>query len=300
MKKHIGFVGLGKMGENMVLNLLGKKYKVVAYNRNPQPTKKIARHKGIVPTYDYKELIKNIPKPRAIIIMVTAGKPVESVVKELSGLLERGDTIIDGGNSYYEDSVRRHKELKKKGINFLDMGTSGGLTGARHGASLMIGGDKKTYKKLEPLFRDLSVKNGYSYMGTSGAGHFVKVVHNGIEYALLEAYAEGYEILSKSKYNLDMKDVSKVWSNGSVIRSWITELAERVFKKCGNNIKCVVGRIGGGETGRWTLKIAKKLGTDPHTLQHALTKRKKSLKQQSFATRFVSAIRQEFGGHNEP
>ena len=293
-------VGLGKMGKNMVLNLLDKKYKVVGCNRNPEPTKKLARHKGFVPAYDYGELVKNIPKPRAIIIMVTAGKPVNEVIKELSKLLDKGDTIIEGGNSQYEDSIKQSKFLKSKGINLLDMGTSGGLTGARHGASLMIGGDKKIYKKFEPLFKDLAVKNGYGYMGPSGAGHFVKTIHNGIEYALLESYSEGYEILSKSKYKLDMVEVSKVWSNGSVIRSWITELAERVFKKCGDNIKCVVGRIGGGETGRWTLKIAKKLGTDPHTLQHALNKRKKSLKQQSFATRFVSAIRQEFGGHNEP
>ena len=288
------------MGENMVLNLIGKKYKVVAYNRNPKPTEKLARHKGVIPTYDYKELVKKISRSRVVIMMVTAGKPVDSVIKELSNLLNKGDVIIDGGNSYYEDSVRRCKELKKKGIHFLDMGTSGGLTGARHGASLMIGGDKKVYKKLEPLFRDLAVKKGYGYMGESGAGHFVKTVHNGIEYALLESYAEGYEILSKSKYKLDMVEVSKIWCNGSVIRSWITELAQDVFKKCGNNIKCVVGKIGGGETGRWTLKIAKKLGSDPQTLQHALMKRKKSLKQQSFSTRFVSAIRQEFGGHNEP
>ena len=288
------------MGENMVLNLIGKKYKVVAYNRDPKPTKKLANHKGVIPAYDYKEFVKKIPRPRAIVMMITAGKPVDEVIKEISGLLNKGDIIIDGGNSYYEDSVRHHKELKKKGIHFLDMGTSGGLTGARNGASLMIGGDKKVFKVLEPLFKDLAVKDGYGYMGGAGAGHFVKIVHNGIEYALLEAYGEGYEILSKSKYKLDMKEVSKVWSNGSVIRSWITELAGNVFKKCGDSIKCVVGRIGGGETGSWSLRIAKKEKVEPHTLIHALMKRKKSLKQQSFSTRFVSAIRQEFGGHNEP
>lgn len=300
MKKYIGFIGLGKMGENMVLNLIDKKYKVVVYNRSPEPTKKLARHKGIVPSYDYDEFVKKIPKPRTIVIMVTAGEPVDSVVKELSKKLSKGDTVIDGGNSYYEDSIKHYKELKKKGIDFLDMGTSGGLTGARNGASIMVGGDKKIYNKIQPLFKDLAVKDGYGYMGEAGAGHFVKTIHNGIEYALLEAYGEGYEILSKSKYKLDMKEVSKVWCNGSVIRSWITELAENVFKKCGNSIKCVVGRIGGGETGNWSLKIARKEKVEPHTLIHALMKRKRSLKQQSFSTRFVSAIRQEFGGHNEP
>ena len=288
------------MGENMVLNLLDKKYKVVVYNRSPEPTKKLAKHKGVVPSYDYNEFVKKISKQRVVILMVTAGKPVDAVIKELSKRLSKGDIVIEGGNSYYEDSIRQHKELKKKGIDLLDMGTSGGLAGARNGASLMIGGDKKIYNKMQPLFKDLAVKNGYGYMGISGAGHFVKTIHNGIEYALLEAYSEGYEILSKSKYKLDMKEVSKVWSNGSVIRSWITELAGEVFRKCGNNIKCVVGKIGGGETGRWTLKIARKEKVEPHTLEHALMKRKKSLKNQSFSTRFVSAIRKEFGGHNEP
>lgn len=299
MKKHLGFIGLGKMGENMVLNLLSKNYKIVGCNRNPAPTKKLAKHKGFVPAYDYKELVKNIPKPRTIVIMITAGKPIDEVIKELSGLLNKGDIIIDGGNSYYEDSVRRHKELKKKGINFIDMGTSGGLTGARHGASLMIGGDKKICKKLEPLFKDLAVKDGYGYMGDAGAGHFVKVVHNGIEYALLEAYGEGFEILDKSEYKLDYAEVSRVWNNGSVIRSWFTELAGKVFKKS-NCLQMVKGKIGGGETGRWTLKIANKEGVDAHTLKHALNKRKKSLKKQSFSTKFVAAIRKEFGGHNEP
>lgn len=300
MKKQIGFIGLGKMGENMVLNLVDKKYRVVVYNRSPEPVKKLARHKGVIPSYDYEEFVKKIPKPRTIIIMVTAGKPVDSVIKELSKKLNKGDIIIDGGNSYYEDSIRHYKKLKKKGINFLDMGTSGGLKGARNGSSLMIGGDKKIFKKIEPLFKDLAVKNGYGYLGISGAGHFVKTIHNGIEYALLEAYGEGYEILSRSKYNLDMKEVSRIWCNGSVIRSWITELAGDVFRKCGNSIKCVVGKIGGGETGRWSLKIAKKEKVEPHTLEHALMKRKKSLKKQSFSTRFVSAVRKEFGGHNEP
>ena len=188
----------------------------------------------------------------------------------------------------------------KQGINYLDMGTSGGLTGARNGASIMIGGDKKIFKKIEPLFRDLAVKDGYGYMGDSGAGHYVKTIHNGIEYAILESYTEGYGILDKSKYNLDLKQVSKVWSHGSVIRSWITELAESAFKKYHNKLRGFAGKIGGGETGMWTVKIAKKQKCDVHTLEHALAKRKKSQKMQSFATKFVSAIRKEFGGHEEP
>ena len=300
MKKQIGFIGLGKMGENMVLNLSGKGYKVVVYNRSSGPVRKLAKKKNVIPSYSIEEFVKELPKPRTIIVMVTAGKPVDAVLKSLEPLLNRGDIVIDGGNSYYEDSVRRHKELKRKGIHFLDMGTSGGLLGARHGASLMVGGEKKVFKKIEPLFKSLSVKNGYGYVGEAGAGHFVKTIHNGIEYAVLESYSEGYEILSKSKYKPDLKQVSRIWSNGSVIRSWITELAEDVFKKCGNNIKCVAGKIGGGETGSWAVKIAKKEHAESHTLEHALRKRKKSLKKQSFSTKFASALRKEFGGHDEP
>jgi len=299
MKKEIGFIGLGKMGSMMVENLLSKKYKIVAHNRSSGPIKKIAR-KGAVPAYSLEELAAKLKGSRVIILMVTAGKPVDLVLKSLSPLLSKGDIVIDGGNSYYEDSVRRYKKLRKLGVNYMDMGTSGGLTGARNGASLMIGGDKKVFRKIEPLFRDLAVKNGYGYMGEAGAGHFVKTVHNGIEYSILESYAEGYGILDKSKYNLDLKNVSRVWSHGSVIRSWITELAEKAFGKHGNVLKNYKGKIGGGETGGWTLKIANELKVDAHTLKHAIQTRKKSLKRQSFATRFISAIRHEFGGHEEP
>jgi len=299
MKKQIGFIGLGKMGSLMVENLLSKKYKVVAHNRSPEPVKKIAR-KGAVPTYSIDELAGKLKSPKVIIIMIKAGKPVDEVLNSLIPSLSKGDIIIDAGNSYYEDSMRRYKMLKKKGINYLDMGTSGGLTGARNGASLMIGGDKAVFNKIEPLFRDLAVKDGYGYMGKSGAGNFVKTVHNGIEYAILESYAEGYGILDKSDYNLDFRKISQVWSHGSIIRSLITELAEQTFAKHHNHLKSFSGKIGGGETGKWTREIARKLKCDVHTLEHAIAKRKKSQKTQSFSTKFVSAIRHEFGGHEEP
>jgi len=299
MKKHIGVIGLGKMGENMVLNLLDKKYKVVIYNRSTKPIKKLAKHKRVVPSYSLEEFSDKIPKPRIIILMVTSGKPVDGVISNLAPSLNKGDIIIDGGNSYYKDSIKRYKNLKKKGINFLDMGTSGGLKGARRGTSLMIGGDKRIFKKAEQLFKDLSVKDGYGYFGEAGAGHFLKTIHNGIEYSILESYGEGYEILEKSKYKFDYKKVSSVWCHGSVIRSWITELAENIFKRS-SKLEKVKGKIGGGETGRWSLRIANEEGIDAHTLKHALNKRKKSLKKQSFSTKFVSAIRKEFGGHNEP
>jgi 6-phosphogluconate dehydrogenase len=300
MKKTIGIIGLGKMGENIALNLSGKGYNVAVYNRHEEQTRKISKHRNIIASFDYDEFVSNIPKPRTIILMVTAGKPVDNVIGELSRKLNKGDIVIDGGNSFYEDSIRRYNELKKKGVHFLDVGVSGGIYGARHGTCLMIGGEKEVFRKTEQLFKDLSVKRGYGYLGKSGAGHFTKMIHNGIEYALIESYAEGYEILNKSKYKFDFEKISKLWSNGSIIRSYITELAGNVFKKCNNNLDCVVGKIGGGETGSWALKTAKKEKVDSQVLEHALKKRKTSLKKQSFSTKFVSSIRKEFGGHNEP
>ena len=298
--KKIGLIGLGKMGENIALNLAGKGYRVVVYNRHEEQTTKFAKHKNIIPSYSYKEFILKIPKPRIIFIMITAGKPVDKVLSGLISFLDKEDIVIDGGNSFYEDSEKRFDLLKKDGIHFLDVGVSGGIYGARHGTCLMIGGEEKIFNKVRSLFGDLAVKDGYAYLGVSGAGHFAKMIHNGIEYALMESYAEGYEILNKSKYKFDFEKISKLWSNGSIISSYITKLAGNVFKKCNNNLDCVVGKIGGGETGSWALKTAKKEKVDSRVLEHALRKRKTSLKNQSFSTKFVSSIRKEFGGHNEP
>jgi len=299
MKKTIGIIGLGKMGHNIAENLLDHKYKVIAHNRSSEPVKKIAK-KGAIPAFTIPEFVTKFKDQKIILLSITAGPAIDAVLKSLKPYLKKGDIIIDSGNNFYKDSVRRYKEMKKLGVSFMDMGTSGGLSGARNGASLMIGGDKSTFKKIEPLFRDLAVKDGYGYMGESGAGNYVKTVHNGIEYALLEAYAEGFGVLDKSKYKYDYKTVARVWSNGSVIRSWITELAESAFTKYHNKLKSFKGIIGGGQTGKWTVQMAKEVKADVHTLEHAIAKRKKSQKTQSFATKFVAAIRFGFGGHTEP
>jgi len=283
------------MGHNMALNLVDNKHRVVVYNRSPEPTRRIAR-KGAIGSYSYEEFCEKLGKKKVILMMVPAGKPVDVVLKGIIPNLSRGDVIIDGGNSYYEDSIRRYKMLKKKGISYLDMGTSGGLAGARHGASLMIGGDKKVFKKVEGLFRDLATKNGYGYMGESGAGHFVKIVHNGIEYGMLEAYGEGFEILYESKYKLDFEKVARVWANGSVIRSWLMELSEEAFRK-NPKLKGVKGIIGGGETGRWAHKIAQKEKVEDRILRHALKRRRESHKRQDFSTKFIVEMRNKFGGH---
>jgi len=297
-KMKIGFIGLGRMGKNMVLNLISNKHDVVVYNRHQDKVRKMVRL-GAIGAYSEAELVEKLPKQKIVILMITAGKPVDIVLAKLLPLLSKGDIIVEAGNSYFEDSIRRYRLSKRRGIHFLDMGTSGGLVGARYGASLTIGGDERIFKKLEKVFRDLATENGYAYMGPSGAGHFVKMVHNGIEYALLEAYSEGFEVLDKSKYKLDYEKVAEVWSHGSVIRSWLTELAQDAFKK-DPKLKNFKGAIGGGETGTWTLKVAKKERVEVGALVHALKKRKHSIKKQSFSTKVVAALRNEFGGHVEP
>ena len=294
----IGFIGLGRMGRNMVLSLMLKRYEVVVYNRSVEKVNRLAG-RGAIPAYSLKELAGQLPAKKVVFIMVTAGQAVDSIMDKLLPLLSVGDVVIDAGNSHFEDSIRRSKKCKKKDVNFLDMGTSGGLEGARYGASLTIGGDFKTFKSLERVFRDLAVRNGYAHLGPSGAGHFAKMVHNGIEYALLEAYGEGFELLEKSKYKFDYAKISRVWSRGSVIRSWLTELAHDVFRR-DPTLKDFKGVIGGGQTGQWTVRFARKQKIDVGAIAHALRKRKLSLKKRSFGTKVVAALRNEFGAHTEP
>lgn len=292
----LGFIGLGRMGFNIVLNLHDKKIKVVAYNRSPEPVRKIKKY-GVKVAFSISELIKKLPKQKIIWIMVTAGKPVDAVIKELVPYLKKGDIVIDGGNSFYKDSIRRYKFLKNKKIHFVDIGTSGGLKGARHGACLTIGGDRNIFTKIEWLCKAVSAKKGYAYAGSAGAGHFVKMVHNGIEYALLQAYGEGFELLFKGPYkNLDLRKVAETWRNGSVIRSWLVELAEESFRKDAKLSK-IEGIVGGGETGEWTVKTAKEFNVDVGTIKLALHERKKSRKKPRFAGKVVAALRNEFGGH---
>ena len=292
----LGFIGLGRMGFNMVLNLKDHKIDAVAYNRHPEPARKI-KNLGVETAFSVEELMRKLPKQKIIWIMVTAGKPVDIIIDEITPYLNANDIIIDGGNSFYKDSIRRYKKLKNKKIHFLDIGTSGGLSGARHGACLTIGGDKKIFKKIEPICRAVSAKNGYAYVGPAGAGHFVKMVHNGIEYALLQAYGEGFELLYKGPYkSLDLREISAAWKNGSIIRSYLVELAEEAFKK-DSKLKKIEGIVGGGETGEWTVKTAKEFGVDVGTIKLALNERKKSRKKPRFAGKVVAAIRYEFGGH---
>ena len=284
------------MGFNIVLNLHDKKILVVAYNRSSESVKQIKKY-GVEVAYSIKELINKLPQQKIVWIMVTAGKPVDAVIEELLPYLKKGDIVIDGGNSFYKDSVRRYNYLKKKKINFIDIGTSGGLSGARHGACLTIGGDKKIFKKIEHIFKAVSAKNGYAYVGSAGAGHFVKMVHNGIEYAWLQAIGEGFELLLKGPYkNLDFGKIATVWKNGSIIKSRMMEWAEDAFKK-DPKLSKIEGIVGGGETGEWARTTAKEFGIPFDTLNLALKLRKQTRKKPRFAGKVVAALRNEFGGH---
>jgi 6-phosphogluconate dehydrogenase len=294
----IGFIGLGRMGSNMVLNILSKKHDVVAYNRSPEPVRKIAR-RGAIPAYSIEELVRKLPKRKIVFIMVTAGKAVDEIIGNLANHLKKGDIVIDSGNSFYLDSVRRAKKLKRKGISFLDVGTSGGVSGARYGACYMIGGDKEAFKVVEKVFRDTSVKGGYGYFGKAGSGHFVKMVHNGIEYGMMQAIGEGFEIVEKSGFRIDKEKLAEVYSNGSVIRGWLMELLHNAYKN-DKNLSQYSGAIGLSGEGEWTVRTAKKLNVPVPVIEASVRMRLKSAKNRRYQGKVIQALRFGFGRHPEP
>lgn len=292
----IGFIGLGKMGSNMVERLLLHNHQVVAYDLSENARKEVAQ-KGAEVAKSVTELVKKLDAPRAVWIMVPAGKPTEDTIDSLSSLLQEGDVIIDGGNSYYKDSVRRAEELRKKGIFFLDAGTSGGIWGLQGGYCLMVGGEKDAFQKLEPIFKALAPKDGYAHMGENGAGHFVKMVHNGIEYALLQAYGEGFEIMqAKKDFKLDLAGISHLWNQGSVVRSWLLELAEDVFKKR-PHLEEIEGYVIDSGEGRWTVFEAINEEVPAPVISLSLLERFRSRQKESFSAKVIAALRNEFGGH---
>ncbi len=291
----LGFVGLGKMGSNMVLHILGKGHNVAVYNRSPEPAVALAKQ-GAKRAESLAQLCQMLPKPRIIWLMVSAGKPVDDVLAQLLPSLSPGDIVIDGGNSNYIDSVRRFKWLAKHKIHFLDVGTSGGLEGARNGACLTIGGEKKTYMRLQKLFASIACPGGYLYVGPAGAGNYVKTVHNGMEYAMLQALGEGFAVLERAPYELELDKIADVWQHGSVIRSWLLSLAGSALAK-DKRLEKIQGSVGGGETGRWAIAQAKKAGVRVPSMELALRERVKSAKSPSFSGRVIAAVRHEFGGH---
>ncbi len=292
----IGFIGLGRMGRNMVMRLLSEGHRVAAYDKITASVDEVAG-KGAKSAVSPADMAKSLKKPAIIWLMVPAGKIVDDVIfQDLSPHLSAGDIVIDGGNSHYKDSQRRALSLKERGVFFLDVGTSGGLEGAASGASLTIGGDKEAFERTSPVFESLAAPGGYGYVGESGAGHFVKMVHNAIEYVLLQAYGEGFEFLEKSPCPLDLAQVARIWNNGGVIRSWVLELAERALEK-DPRLTTLRGAVGGGETGSWAVQAALERDVPLPMTSLALALRMRSRQEDSFASKVVAALRKEFGGH---
>ncbi|WP_139488034.1 phosphogluconate dehydrogenase (NAD(+)-dependent, decarboxylating) [Brevibacillus dissolubilis] len=291
----LALLGLGKMGYNLALNLLDHQHEVVAYDVDPSRAQELQQH-GVIPAATVEDAIANLPTPRVVWLMVPAGEIVDALVQQLSTLLTAGDIVIDGGNSHYKQSMSRDALLQEKGIHYLDVGTSGGMEGARHGACLMIGGDKGAFDHVEAVFRDISVDNGYLYAGASGSGHFLKMIHNGIEYGMMQAIGEGFEVLEKSGFGYDFAEVARVWANGSVIRGWLMDLTERAFRKDAN-LDEIRGVMHSSGEGKWTLETALDLQAATPVIAMSLLMRYRSLDEDTFHGKVVAALRNEFGGH---
>lgn len=293
----IGMIGLGRMGMNMARRLLSKGHEVVAYNRTHNRIREIVRN-GAKGAYSIEGLVRMLRTPRMVWLMIPAGRAVDENIDALKGLLKKGDIIVEGGNSFYKDDIRHYEHLKSLGINYMDVGVSGGIWGLKIGYCLMIGGDRKYYKYLEPVFKSLAPKEGYLYCGPVGAGHFVKMVHNGIEYGMMSAYGEGFSILNSSLYakDLDFAKVAHLWNQGSVIRSWLLELAEAAFRK-DKDLSKIEGYVEDSGEGRWTAVQAIETSVPLNVIASSLFQRFRSREADSFSDRLLAALRNEFGGH---
>lgn len=291
----IGLIGLGKMGFNLALNAKDKNHEVIAYDIDQASIKKIEAQ-GIKTVSSIESLCSTLHTKRVIWLMIPAGNLVDETIQILKPLLEKGDIIIDGGNSFFKDSIRRGEELAKAGIGFLDCGTSGGQEGARNGACTMVGGDKDSYTYCSELFTDISVTDGHLYCGPSGSGHFVKMIHNGIEYGMMQSIAEGFEVMQKSEFNLNLENVAKVWNHGSVVRSWLMELTERALSKDAN-LDQIKGVMHSSGEGKWTLDTAMERQIATPVIALSVLMRYRSLETDTFSGKIVAALRNEFGGH---
>lgn len=301
--KEVAVIGLGKMGKNIALHIAEQGIKVIAYNRNSQVAvefaKEVISHGGqAVAVSTFEELAGAFSGVKTIIMYVPSLGATDEIFDTVLPHLKAGDVIIDGGNNHYKEAIKHSKIASVRGIEFLDCGTSGGMEGARNGACLMIGGAKSTFEKTEWLFQAIAMKDGYKYMGESGAGHFVKMVHNGIEYAILQAYADGFQILHEGPYSdqLNFAKISDVWNHGSVVRSWMLELAQEKFEES-DRLENIEGVIGGGETGKWTVEQAREQNTDAPSIKLAVEYREKTQNNPTFAGKVIAAIRNGFGGH---
>jgi len=291
----VGIIGLGKMGFNLALNLKRNSYQVVAQDVNTDFVSKIGQE-GIETAYTVEELCQKLTDRRVIWLMVPAGEIVDAVIVSLLPYLSKNDIIIDGGNSNYNDSKRRYAQLKEHGIDFLDCGTSGGTSGALNGACTMIGGDAEVFNYVANVFKDISVENGFLYTGAAGSGHFTKMVHNGIEYGMMQSIAEGFEVFEHSEFDIDFQKTAKLFNHGSVVRSWLMELTENAFSKDAR-LDGIKGIMHSSGEGKWTLETALDLGVPTPVIALSIMMRYRSQMSDTFSGKVVAALRNEFGGH---
>jgi 6-phosphogluconate dehydrogenase len=292
----IGIYGLGRMGGNMVSRLLRGGHRVIAGNRSPGPVDE-KKGEGAVGAYTIEEMAKALRPPRVLWSMVPAGDATDHTLDEFMGYGAKGDVLIDGGNSYFRDSMRRAERLAAKGFDFLDIGVSGGVWGLQVGYCMMVGGPKRAVDIARPALDTLAPPNGWAHFGKNGAGHFVKMVHNGIEYGMMQAYGEGFELLHASEFELDMQTVAKVWLQGSVVRSWLLELLERAYAAEGSDLGNIKGWVADSGEGRWTVKEAIDHDVPATVLAHSLFARFTSRQDDSYAMKVAAALRNQFGGH---
>ncbi len=292
----IGLYGLGRMGGNMVTRLLHGGHRVVAGNRSPGPVDE-KRSEGAVGATSIEELVKSLRPPRVLWSMVPSGDVTERTLDELARYASKGDVLVDGGNSYFRDSMRRSAKYAAMGLDFLDIGVSGGVWGLEVGYCMMVGGPARAVDLVRPALDTLAPPNGWAHFGRSGAGHFVKMVHNGIEYGMMQAYGEGFELLHASEFELDLRRVASVWMQGSVVRSWLLELAERAFAQEGSDLANIKGWVADSGEGRWTVKEAIDHDVPATALAHALFARFTSRQEDSYAMKVAAALRNQFGGH---
>jgi 6-phosphogluconate dehydrogenase len=292
----LGIYGLGRMGGNMATRLVQAGHRVVASNRSKGPVDEAAAL-GAVPAYTMEEMVSKLQEsPKIVWLMVPSGQVTDDALDHAMSLLKAGDIIIDGGNSNWHDTQRRAQKVTAAGMHMMDCGTSGGIWGLKVGYSLMIGGEKDIFDHCEPIFKSLAPENGYGYMGPSGAGHFVKMVHNGVEYGMLQAYGEGFEILEKSEFGLDMREVTRVWQNGSVVRSWLLDLAALAFAE-DPTLADIKGYVEDSGEGRWTVQAAIDENVPAPVITLSLLQRFVSRQTDSFSAQVIAALRNQFGGH---
>ena len=291
----IGLIGLGKMGYNLALNFKKNNHQVVAFDINKAAMEKIVKD-GVATAPSVSELTTKVSARRIIWIMVPAGNTIDVILSNLKAHLSPDDIVIDGGNSHFKDTLARGRELEKIGVHYLDCGTSGGTEGALHGVCAMIGGNKFAFNHCESLFKDIAVPDGYLYCGAGGSGHFVKMIHNGIEYGMMQSIAEGFEVMERSEFNLNLEHVAKVWNHGSVVRSWLMELTENALRK-DPGLESIKGVMHSSGEGKWTLETALEKQIATPVIALSLLMRYRSQQDDTFSGKIVAALRNEFGGH---